>query len=261
MGKAKITNEQILHLIDEGKTMKEICNILQVNKSSIRKRLRKLNIVLPNRWNETKFNENIFDFIDTEDKAYWLGFIFADGYISSSNYTFEISLSTKDLSHLEKFNNFMEHINYNIKICKTNFENCTRCRWSITNKHLWKTLNSYGCTPRKSLTLEFPNEDIFTKKSLISHFIRGYVDGDGCIGLTRDKLVIQILGTELFLKEIIKYSAIDRNLYTKKNHNTFTIAYSHSPAIQMGEYLYNNATIFLDRKYNRYRFAVLQSNL
>lgn len=261
MGVARITNEQIFHLIDEGKSMREICESLQVGKSSIRKRLRKFNIDLPNRWNETKFNENVFDSIDTEEKAYWLGFIFADGYISSSNYTFEISLSIRDIGHLRKFNAFMGYRGDRVKVGKTNFEGCDRCRWSVTNKHLWSTLRSLGCTPKKSLTLKFPNIEVFNNEDLIHHFIRGYWDGDGCIRLGRnDRLVCSANGTESFLNSIVQHSKIPRSIL-KTGSKAMCIAYSDGPAHRMCEYLYNNATIFLDRKYNRYRFAVLQSNL
>ena len=54
-----------------------------------------------------KFNEHIFDIIDTEEKAYWLGFIYADGCISLKTNAFEISLKYDDINHLNKFNTFM----------------------------------------------------------------------------------------------------------------------------------------------------------
>ena len=60
-----------------------------------------------NYQNLTKFNENVFDSIDTEEKAYWLGFIFADGYISLKGNSFELSLKGSDSEHLDKFNKFM----------------------------------------------------------------------------------------------------------------------------------------------------------
>jgi len=61
------------------------------------------------------FNENIFDVIDSEEKAYWLGFIYADGYIASAplnpnvrtEYSFELSLASFDFKHLQKFADFI----------------------------------------------------------------------------------------------------------------------------------------------------------
>jgi intein/homing endonuclease len=73
----------------------------------------------------------------------------------------------------------------------------------ISNKYFWNTLNNLGCIPKKSLRLEFPNENIFKSKDLIRHFIRGYFDGDGCftrhIYYRTVTPAISILGTPNFL--------------------------------------------------------------
>ena len=49
------------------------------------------------------YNEDYFKVIDSEDKAYWLGFISADGSVSKDAYHIRISLSSIDIKHLEKF--------------------------------------------------------------------------------------------------------------------------------------------------------------
>ena len=49
----------------------------------------------------------IFETIDTEEKAYWLGFMYADGYIGASRYSVGINLSLKDIDHLKKFCKYM----------------------------------------------------------------------------------------------------------------------------------------------------------
>ena len=128
----------------------------------VAKNLRLCGVTIEDRQHKPKFNENIFDNIDTEEKAYWLGFIFADGYIETQKpnmkYSFEICLSCKDKHHLEKFNIFMQHKNMNIKVYthldKIANKERTNARWIVANKHLWNTLNNLGCTPQKSLTLK-----------------------------------------------------------------------------------------------------------
>lgn len=161
--------EDIKEFIDQGYTLSNIANIYNVSCSAISRFIKINNINLK----KSKFDENVFDIIDTEEKAYWLGFVFADGNISSHTpnkkhtYKFELSLALKDKNHLYKFNSFMNYKGNNVK-CDS-----YRCRWYIGNKHLWETLNSYGCTPKKSLTLNFPDENIFKSKDLIRHFIRG----------------------------------------------------------------------------------------
>lgn len=222
------------------------------------KHLKNQNIKIVNQQNRTKFNEHIFDSIDTEEKAYWLGFIFADGYISSINankkprYAFELSLQLNDINHLLKFNSFMQHEKNNVKM------DSFRCRWSINNKHLWETLNSYGCTPRKSLTLEFPKLEIFKDKSLIRHFIRGYFDGDGCISrydIEETNPVISVLGTIDFLSTIQNYILKD-NVALVKNHDnnnfTFCIIRNSTKATLFLYSLYYKSNIYLDRKYQKF---------
>ena len=162
-----------------------------VKNQSLTKYLKDLNLYDESRKgvNKKAYNEHFFDVIDTEEKAYWLGFIFADGYIYSSpldtskkriDWNFELCTKGDDKEHMEKF---AKAIGYNkeLHVTKADKYGHTRCRVCLSSEILWRQLNSLGCTPRKSLTLKFPDEDIFKSKDLIRHFIRGYFDGDGCI--------------------------------------------------------------------------------
>ncbi len=241
-----------------------------IERHSFSRRLKELGYEVINYQNKVKFNEHIFDVIDTEEKAYWLGFIFADGYIDSSPlnlskkpiYNFELSLKADDSEHLEKFNKFMEHINNNVKISNTKCGEkiCKRCRWFIANKHLWNTLNSLGCTPRKSLALQFPDESIFKSRDLIRHFIRGYWDGDGCLSWCDKEHTIpsiSVLGTEDMLEGIKKYipELSNHSLYlnNKENEITKVLRSEHKSAFIIIKYLYSNATIYLQRKHEIYQ--------
>lgn len=245
-------------------SLTKFCKKYHICLSHFTKYLRKNNIFVKNLQNECKFNEHIFDIIDTEEKAYWLGFIFADGYISSfeegkkSNYRFELSLKESDINHLNKFNLFMEHKYNNVKVenvkCKDKIYR--RCRWSICNKHLWETLNSYGCVPKKSLILQFPNTNIFQNKDLIKDFIRGYWDGDGCISYANKqhtRLTISALGTESFLKSINEFLPKNIVIYKLKQKSTWAISANHNTAFKTLYFLYENSKIYLDRKYDLYR--------
>ena len=214
----------------------------------------KKNIEIINNQNKTKFNENIFDSIDTEEKAYWLGFIFADGYISSTDNTFELSLSIKDIDHLKKFNIFMQHEHNNVKIGNVRLDDkeFKRCRWSVCNKHLWNVLNNYGCTPQKSLTLKFPDINIFKEKWLIIPFIRGYFDGDGSVSITSNVLQISILGTKDFIENIQKYFFNSKISCPSKNDKTFVYSLSNKKAYYFLYTIYYKSNIFLNRKFNKF---------
>lgn len=229
-----------------------------IDRRTISKHFKELGIEVINKQNKPKFNEHVFDIIDTEEKAYWLGFIFADGYIGStpiredkkSVYNFELSLGIKDLGHLEKFKDF---ISYKKDITIDSF----RCRIMIANKHFWTTLNNLGCTPRKSLTLDFPT---CIPKELVRHFIRGYFDGDGCI--TRHVYVnivspsVNVLGTKNFLDKIIYFSKTTPTFRHDNRHseNTLILEWSKDGGVEFINYLYNKSSIYLERKFKLYEF-------
>ena len=255
------TIDAIQEYLNLGYSKSQIAKIYNISEAGITKICKKHKLTtIPS------FNEHVFDVIDNEEKAYWLGFLYADGSISSqksdnkSRYVLELTLSAKDIHHLEKFNTFMKHNEYNIKYR----EKVNAYRWSVNNKHLWETLNSYGCVPNKSLILKFPNKRIFTSKELIIHFIRGYFDGDGCISRNlSSKSVspdVSLLGTHELLttiKNIINKEDIDCDIKRNKkygDHNVWTLSFKKEPGIKFINLIYNDSAIYLDRKYKLYQF-------
>lgn len=229
----------------------------KVDRRTLAKHFKELGIEIVNKQNCSKFNEHIFDQIDSEEKAYWLGFIFADGYISSSPlregvknvYQFEISLGIKDIEHLNKFKKFIE-------FKKDIITDKSRCRFIVANKHLWTTLNELGCTPNKSLSLKFPN----ISQNLVKHFIRGYFDGDGCISRhVHNTCVtphIELLGTKQMLEHVLLYSGISAKYKHDIRHSeeTWSLEWTKDLGIEFINYLYNNCSIYLNRKYELYQF-------
>ena len=270
-----VTNRQNLISYTDEEVINDYCNLnlslTQIAKNrhttvkAVVRRLRKNNIAIINKQNETKFNENIFDYIDTEEKAYWLGFIYADGYIASikknqkPKYAFEICLKGDDVEHLHKFNKFIGHKKDNVKIGTVTVGGkvYTRCRWSIANKHLWETLYSLGCVPNKSLILKFPDKSIFKEEWLIIPFIRGYFDGDGCISLIKTKnvpsIIVSMLGTVDMLNPI-KDLFFDHELVKNndKNDKTYVYQLSQKQAHVFLTVIYHKANIYLERKYNKF---------
>lgn len=217
-----------------------------------------------------QFNEQAFDTINTEEKAYWLGFLYADGSLGNSRNTVELQLSSKDKEHLRKFSQFMKYngeiknkFNKKDKNEDTYYESC---RVAFTNKHLWDSLNSKGCTPRKSLTLKFPSNSMFSDKSLIRHFIRGYFDGDGSLGIYDNKVDtyvyhdhchLQFLGTKDMLENIAKYIGIPKIVHKKSpnrltKNDIYVLQYATKEAFLASYYMYHDANIYLDRKYVKY---------
>ena len=257
------------YLANENNTIQDICKKFNVSHTTFSKYLKNyLGIKIEKRVKHN-FNFNYFDSIDTEEKAYWLGFIFADGYISSSPlksegkkaYTFELSLKLGDQNHLKLL---QKELNTERPVLTTN----SRCRLLVNSKHFWETLNNYGCTPNKSLILKFPNSKIFKTKDLIRHFMRGYFDGDGCISYANKEhttLTMQLLGTKDFLQIFIQNLPEDlRDFTLRHNHNnekelTYLINTSSNKAYKFFKFLYENSNVYLERKYSR--FARYHSNV
>lgn len=226
---------------------------------TIRTRLQELGIDIVNHQNRVRFNESIFDIIDTEAKAYWLGFLYADGHVGTEN-RFELSLKGEDIEHLKKFNKFMEYDGENSKMgkVKCNGQEFDRCRWSVRNKHLIEQLQHLGCVQKKSLILKFADLSIFTDKSLIRHFIRGYFDGDGCItyaSADHSKMEINILGTEQLLNKLQECLNISYKLKSlnKTNNTTKVLQVHNKPALDILHHLYKDSTVYLTRKFEKYQ--------
>lgn len=157
---------------------------------------------------KTPINTHTFSKIDTEEKAYWLGFLFADGSIYKT--TIELSLGLKDIDHLKKFKEFMKwkgEVKIDNKI--------GRCRMIFRDKITAKDLDALGCTERKSLTLKFPTEEQVPKEFQMA-FIRGYFDGDGSINNPiTNGLGLCLLGTKHFLTSVLNVFSFDDKVKVK----------------------------------------------
>lgn len=227
---------------------------------AVSKILKDAGVEIYNTSHHTSINEHIFDTIDTEEKAYWLGFMYADGCIYSKENRIELSLQDLDVNHLYKFAKFLDSKKEDFVKSYKNYKHgkYNRCRVSFRSKVVWEALNSKGCVPNKSLILTFPDESVLSDKSLIRHFIRGYVDGDGCLCYTKGKAEFNVLGTEEFLTGLMENLPLDRKYPVYKKHkdtdkNFCIFNLWCSTAVRIMQYLYENATIYLDRKYEKYK--------
>ena len=196
-------------------------------------------------------NEHYFDTIDTQEKAYIIGLLMADGCVHKN--TISISLQEDDGYILEKINSLLGSNRpikpIDMKKKKDTYKN--QYKLSIVNKYMANQLRNLGIVEQKSLKLEYPD---WITDSLLPHLIRGYLDGDGSIIKTRNR--VSLTGTCMFLNKlkdvlydtlniestICKYNDITCDLKINNIHNTKIFL----------DYIYNNSTIHLDRKYEVY---------
>lgn len=198
--------------------------------------------------------DSIFDKIDTEEKAYWLGFLYADGYVSEFNNTIELALEELDINHLMAYRSFLglEDKPLNKKVKIVNSKEFYSYRFSFNSVKAKQALMRLGCTPQKTFSLTFPNEDQIPDY-LIHHFIRGYIDGDGCIYTNKSKISIEVLGTEAFLTGYKQWINLGNSkIYHFKHSNIKRVVNSYRQALNILERIYNNATIYLERKHKKY---------
>ena len=247
-----IALEEYLNTPEKERSLTKIGRKYGVKRQTLSKYLKEQGVEVINYQNRCRINENVFDIIDTEEKAYWLGFIYADGNISSVGHRFEINLSAKDLNHMLKLKKFLNYEG-EIRIEDNRGVGYEVCRLAVRNKNLWEQLNSKGCTPCKSLTLEFPKLEVFANYILVYDFIRGYCDGDGSLGVY-EKEEISFVGTKLFLQQVENILDVQGCLRSKSTLNytnqAYSLHYSSLKARVVARKLYENANIYMDRKYN-----------
>lgn len=208
-----------------------------------------------------KLNENYFDEIDTPNKAYILGFLYADGCNCMQKRTIHISLQEEDKQILEDMRNEIgseKELEYIDNSNKHTFGYTYKNMWRLNmfSKHMCETLENIGMMPNKSLKITFPNID----ESLYSHFIRGLFDGDGCIhnGNGRITYHCSITGTyDLcnYLKDYFQTLGIRSNVREASNHNGITAVfevYRKKDTKDFLDFIYKDAEMYLDRKYKRY---------
>ncbi len=143
-----------------------------------------------------KYNidKNLMNVIDTEEKAYWLGFFYADAYNNEKRGRIVIELQEQDKSHLDKCAKFFGSPREPFLQLK-NKGKYIAYRLELNSIYLSKVLKQHGCPQAKSFTIIFPK---WLNNNLINHFIRGYFDGDGSIWIHQNQLNISIISTKEF---------------------------------------------------------------
>lgn len=235
------TIQNIIKLREQGKGVSEISRILSLDRDAVSRNLKK-------RGYSTERNplhKSIFHIIDSEEKAYWLGFLYADGYVSKYN-QIEVSLQPNDVEHLKKLKKF---VNTNTPIIQEK----TRCRLLFCSKEMTADLADKGCINNKSLVLTFPNQQQVPDEYL-RHFIRGYVDGDGCICCTNKTKQLSITSTKDFLEGMMERTGWDSNLCDYyPSGKAYTWRCSTLKNKEYLDYMYKDCSIYLNRKYEKYK--------
>ena len=273
----RVNIEIIKNLISKGKNVREIAKIIGVNAKTLSYRLQKLKLIPNTIRYILDINHTFFDLIDSEEKAYILGYILADGYIGiepkkkngkiysySKRLCFSSSIDDFEVLDLIRSkicpNSKMKHI-FNTKGAILRKEQISL---RISSRTLIDILiEKYKIIPRKTYdtTFEFPFETI--PEELQRHFIRGFFDGDGCKGGTK-KFAGNInfcFTSEIFMNQIINWfkNIIPEITYNIQITKGKTVKY-YKLLINLGNGVHNKvfslfydySKYFLNRKYIKF---------
>ena len=267
----RLTNAQqkdVIRFYEAGKTMYEVADEIGTSYTTVFNCLKRHGVKSRRSADyrpSSFFDEHFFDNITTEEQAYFLGFMFADGCVlSDRNYSIRINLHEKDREILERFRALLR-LTYPLYRFNTLNQYCLQ----VSSKHMSERLTELGCVRRKTLILKFPK---WLPSELERHFIRGYFDGDGTVGIyemkkprtgrttTHPKVSLSITGTKLFCQGtasvLQRDLGIKLSLYqTDKGGGRIYVAGVGGPRVVLRilDYLYEGATIFLERKHAKCR--------
>jgi DNA-binding transcriptional regulator WhiA len=262
--KNKIVEE---YYVKKDLSFKDLSYYLNVSERALSRVLKEAGINTK-RINRYRINEEYFQTIDNQEKAYILGLLYADGYVGDNHFN-NIVLGMKDKDIIYKVANLLEYDGEIRLGNKGGFENSgVNYILSISSEKMASDLRKLGLYPNKSTSMvEIPQLDT----ELYRHFIRGYFDGDGSILHSKttsyhmvagekkkyeyDKVNFCILGTNSFIMQIVnilnlKYYSIRK---TKCNEIIEIRVCSNKEIKKLFKYFYDESTIYLERKFVKWQ--------
>jgi hypothetical protein len=265
--------ETVKNLYSQGLGASKISQKLGFSKPAILRFLNKSNLIDKNRISRKyKFKEeSYFDSIDSDEKAYFLGLLWADGcnYRNDAKhknaYHIVIQLKEEDGYMVKELANKIygssEITTYEEKVGKgNNLAKQNQIRLRIPSKHISDTLLSYGMKPRKSLTAGMPENIIWTEET-IKGFLRGMLDGDGSIyfNSSSNSYGVSYIGS---MKQMEEMNDIIEKITGVKFHFETINKYSEPMAclkihgnkksLEFCDWLYKDRSYCLYRKLNKY---------
>lgn len=253
---------------DDGLTYKNIGLIIGRDPETVRRNLKKSNVVMRSfrDYYAAKIDENFFGVIDTQEKAYWLGFLAADACISESagdHRAFHFVLKRADHPILKKFK---EAIGYSGRV--NDFVQFVAHRGKSYEKSgIWFNNKKFCTNLLEKGWFEFKKNDqpdkmlSFLGKNLIHHFIRGFFDGDGCISkrIVNSRYYFSFAGSQRILSAVRDIVVSELGFVRKdprpsKHCKSYSLSWNGNRQVtKFGQWLYKDASVWLERKKSRFQ--------
>ncbi len=213
----------------------------------INKKRYELGLIKKGKFSREKYNfDKSFFRVYSQNLAYFLGIMYADGTIDVNRNQLDLTLKDKTIldSIVQAMNSNFPVVRrgdlYNLKICR---------------KYIIEKLVSYGLTSNKTFTMSFPT----VPKEYLFHFIRGYFDGDGHVRINNKSItVIFVSASKEFLTSMQNYliiNQIDSSItsQTVNKKNSFRLRIKTRSISEFRDLIYKDAIIYLQRKYEVFK--------
>lgn len=259
--------DAIVNLYNTGMSLETIAPLYNLHPTTIHKILKRKNVKRRTAYYASRIyhsDECFFDnILATEEQAYILGFIYADGCVLPEKQTLSIALATKDSDFLSGIKNIIAP-DTDIKASlrnKKGHDPKGAVRLSVYSKHLTERLQDLGIVKSRG---QFPKLLPALDSCVYSHFIRGLFDGDGSIDwrIKKNKnlptLRIRFLGQEdilFWIRDVLKEKA-QANGYPSVFPRTgiYGLDYGGTQqSIQVAQWIYQDAHLFMERKRDKYK--------
>ncbi len=256
--------DRIVYLYQNGMRTADIYSQLCVTDYRVHKTLTERNIprIPQNHWHRQNHrNSHYFDVIDSDDKAYALGWMFSDGNVYSPKRTVSLAVQAGDSEIIEWFK---QQLDYSGKIIWTheksqNSDYKSVCKISISDYNLATQLYHLGVVDNKSLVMKYPT---CIPRELNYAFIRGIFDGNGSISLCGGMPRISIVGTNDICINIMRLLA-DNNCVGRQykagreTSNTYSVCFNGiANATAFANFVYRDNCMRLSRKYEKFKMVV-----
>lgn len=258
----------------EGYNIKEAAKLSNIKYGSTYSYIKKYNLEVINKGVRLKSDGTYFKEIDTENKAYILGFFIADGYLEKNSKRICFNNSIKDISIINLIQKEIcpfSKIIYSNKQKGVIFRN-KQITLRFTNSNLYKILQTkYNLYNAKTFNENYKFNLDLIPEHLLHHFIRGYFDGDGCVSFIKKSENKQlyfnfsfVFNSESFAKQIANIFENKFNIkgiiykHQGKTCNYYSLRFNYyrkrqNKIKEIYTWLYKDANAFLERKNEKFK--------
>lgn len=247
--------EGVIDLYLQGKSQYEISLTLQVSQYDVKDILQTSGHLLPKgqaallQSKANTLNSDYFDSIDTEEKAYWLGLLYADGSIHKDGSQVTLSLQFSDYELVQKFASIFQSkiFDYDIPDKRTG-KSYRRATTTVFCKYLGLQLISKGIFINKSNIDDFKVLDQ-TPESLYRHFVRGFFDGDGYIWDKGKTVAVALYGRKGMVEGLRDKAKEElRDFKLSPCDSLYRLEVNGKKALSFSRWIYQHSSVWLPRK-------------